>query len=86
MPFTVEVRNPFDRAETAHIEMVVPPGWRADPPVQDIKLSARQVAETEFALRVPADAPPQERTRVAVDLTVGRTAFGQQAEALVSVR
>ncbi|MET8473104.1 MBL fold metallo-hydrolase [Streptomyces sp. NPDC006422] len=86
VPLTVEVRNPFDRAETARLELVVPPGWQADPPVRDIGLSAHQVTETEFALRVPTDAPPQERTRVAVDLTVGRTAFGQQAEALVSVR
>ncbi|MGW2344243.1 MBL fold metallo-hydrolase [Streptomyces sp. NPDC001661] len=86
VPLTVEVRNPFPRAETARLELVVPPGWRADPPVRRLKLSGREVAEARFTLRVPADAPAAERTRVAVDLTVGQMAFGQQAEALVSVR
>ncbi|MFZ3555571.1 MBL fold metallo-hydrolase [Streptomyces sp. BH055] len=86
VPLTVEVRNPFPRAETARLELVVPPGWRADPPVRQLELSGREVAEARFTLRVPADAPAVERARVAVDLTVGQMAFGQQAEALVSVR
>ncbi|MGD6747165.1 MBL fold metallo-hydrolase [Streptomyces sp. BH106] len=86
VPLTVEVRNPFPRAETARLELVVPPGWRSDPPVRQLKLGGREVAEARFTLRVPADAPVAERVRVAVDLTVGQMTFGQQAEALVSVR
>ncbi|MHC5260890.1 MBL fold metallo-hydrolase [Streptomyces sp. UC4497] len=86
VPLTVEVRNPFPRAETARLELVVPSGWSADPPVRQLKLGGREVAEARFTLRVPADAPAAERMRVAVDLAVGQMTFGQQAEALVSVR
>ncbi|WP_037577733.1 MBL fold metallo-hydrolase [Phaeacidiphilus oryzae] len=84
--FTVEVRNPFRRPEPARLRLVLPPGWRADPPERELKLSAGQVLDVEFEVRIPEGAPAAERVRLAADLTVGRMAFGQQAEALVSVR
>ncbi|MFE4720652.1 MBL fold metallo-hydrolase [Streptomyces sp. NPDC056728] len=83
---TVEVRNPFPRPEPAQLRMVVPPDWHVEPPSLEAKLAAGEVRDVEFLVRVPDGAAPAERLRVAVDMTVGRMAFGQQAEALVSVR
>ncbi|MEV8565439.1 MBL fold metallo-hydrolase [Streptomyces sp. NPDC051322] len=83
---TVEVRNPFPQQEQALLTLVVPPGWSAEPLVQKLDIDGHRCAETEFLVRIPASAAPAERQRVAVDMMVGRMAFGQQAEALVSVR
>lgn len=82
----VEVRNPFARPEQATLRMVAPVGWQVEPTVKETELSANEVREVDFTLRVPEGCAAAERLRVAVDMTVGRTAFGQQAEALVSVR
>ena len=75
--FTVSVRNPFDRDETAAVRLVVPAGWTVTPPVREAELEPH--GETDLEFRVVADGPG----RVGADLTVGETRFGQQAEALV---
>ena len=75
--FRVSVRNPFARAETASVRLVVPAGWTVSPPEHRVELDAR--GEAEVAFDVLATGPG----RVAADLTVGETRFGQQAEALV---
>ena len=77
----VTVRNPFDRPERATVRLVVPSGW-GEPPAQELELGPLGEAAAAFA--VPAGAP-ERRARVAADLTVGETPFGQQAEALVDV-
>ncbi|MBP0457622.1 MBL fold metallo-hydrolase [Streptomyces bomunensis] len=83
---SVEVRNPLPEQEQALLSLVVPTGWSAEPLVRKVDIGARRSAETDFVVRIPAGAAPVERERVAVEMTVGRMAFGQQAEALVSVR
>jgi glyoxylase-like metal-dependent hydrolase (beta-lactamase superfamily II) len=82
----VAVSNPFPTAERAEIRLVVPPAWRAEPEVAHLDLGARADGLAEFVVHAPADARPAERLRLAADMTVGRMRFGQQAEALVSVR
>jgi glyoxylase-like metal-dependent hydrolase (beta-lactamase superfamily II) len=79
---TVEVRNPFDRAETARVQLVLPDGWSSEPAVLQLALEPRAEALARF--RVVTAGPPG-RFPVAADLTVGDVRFGQQAEALVSV-
>jgi glyoxylase-like metal-dependent hydrolase (beta-lactamase superfamily II) len=79
--FDVTVRNPFDREETAAVRLVVPAGWD-EPAVQDVALAPRGEAVVRFAV---AAGGPARRARVAADVTVGGTPFGQQAEALVDV-
>jgi glyoxylase-like metal-dependent hydrolase (beta-lactamase superfamily II) len=79
----VWVRNPFERAEPAVVRLVVPDGWVADPPEQQLELGAAAEAHARF--RVQVGAAPAERARIAADLSVGETRFGQQAEALVDV-
>lgn len=80
-----EVRNPFPHRDTAVLHPVLPAGWSVEPAVVRTAVEGHRTAMVEFVLRVPASAPVQERQRVAVDLTVGSTRFGQQAEALVGV-
>ncbi|HET9614991.1 MAG TPA: MBL fold metallo-hydrolase [Candidatus Limnocylindrales bacterium] len=81
---SVVVRNPFARAEIADVAIVVPAGWSAEPPIQRVDLAAR--GEARIAVRICAGATRTRRARIAADLTVGGVRFGQQAEALVTVR
>jgi glyoxylase-like metal-dependent hydrolase (beta-lactamase superfamily II) len=79
----VTVRNPFDRPERATVRLVVPAGW-PKPNLQSLELSALGEAVVRFELAL-VGVPPVARARVAADLTVGDTLFGQQAEALVDI-
>jgi glyoxylase-like metal-dependent hydrolase (beta-lactamase superfamily II) len=78
--FDVTVRNPFDRGETATLRLVVPDGWSASPREHEVELEPH--GEAVVAFRVTAGSAG---ARIAADLTVGETRFGQQAEALVEV-
>jgi len=79
----VTVRNPFDRPHRATVTLVVPAGWPV-PAAQECELPAHGEDVVRFELRTDG-ATPVRRARIAVDLTVGGTPFGQQAEALVDV-
>jgi glyoxylase-like metal-dependent hydrolase (beta-lactamase superfamily II) len=79
---TVEIRNPFDRAETARVRLVLPPGCSSEPPEQELALEPR--AEGRATFRVVPAGPPG-RVPIAADLTIGDVQLGQQAEALVTV-
>ncbi len=80
----VVVRNPFGRAEEAHVRLALPAGWSAAPSERRVALAPRGEARVDFTVR-PGGGPVR-RARVGADLTVGDVRFGQQAEALVSVR
>ncbi len=75
--YSVSVRNPFGRAETAVVRLVTQDGWQVSPPEREVEVAPHGEAEVEFHVR--ASGPG----RVAADVTVGGTHFGQQAEALV---
>jgi glyoxylase-like metal-dependent hydrolase (beta-lactamase superfamily II) len=79
----VAVRNPFDRQERATVRLVVPAGW-PEPAAQEVELAPLGEATARFELAVDG-VEPVHRARIAADLTVGETPFGQQAEALVEV-
>jgi glyoxylase-like metal-dependent hydrolase (beta-lactamase superfamily II) len=81
----VEVRNPFPVPRPASVRLVVPEDWSADPPVQEVKPEGHEERTVAFVVAVP-DHARGTRLRVAADVTVGSVRFGQQAEALVSVR
>jgi glyoxylase-like metal-dependent hydrolase (beta-lactamase superfamily II) len=81
--FEVEVRNPFSRPEQAVIEVMAPAGWQVK--------GGRQIFQITRSRRISFQVTPPpglqvRRARVAVDLTIAETRFGQQAEALVTVR
>jgi glyoxylase-like metal-dependent hydrolase (beta-lactamase superfamily II) len=79
----VAVRNPFDRPERAVVRLVVPPGW-PEPAAQELELDGLAEATVRFEVAT-AGVAPARRARLAADLTVGETPFGQQAEALMDL-
>jgi glyoxylase-like metal-dependent hydrolase (beta-lactamase superfamily II) len=74
---TVTVRNPFTRAETARVRIVATDGLAASPAEQELALDAHGEGVVTFRLDAGGAG------RVAADVTIGETAFGQQAEAVV---
>ena len=80
----VVIRNPFGRPDEATIAIVVPAGWTAEPAVQRAALEPH--GEVRLKFRVAVDGRMVRRARIAADLTVGTARFGQQAEALITVR
>jgi glyoxylase-like metal-dependent hydrolase (beta-lactamase superfamily II) len=79
----VTVRNPFARDDAAVVRLVAPEGWHVSPDEHELAVDALGEAAARFAVRPSGE--PVRRARVAADLTVGVTPFGQQAEALVDV-
>jgi glyoxylase-like metal-dependent hydrolase (beta-lactamase superfamily II) len=75
--FDVVVRNPFDRDETAVVRLVVPSGWNVEPAEREVGVDAKADAVVRFAV------VPSGPGRLAADVTVGDTRFGEQAEAVV---
>ena len=80
----VEVRNPFARRETADVTLVVPDGWALFPATARVVLEANGTARCGF--RIVPVGPARRRARIAADLSVGERRFGQQAEAVITVR
>ncbi|MEA2518744.1 MAG: hypothetical protein QOF49_824 [Chloroflexota bacterium] len=80
----VIIRNPFGHDDEATVALVVPAGWSAEPAVRRLAVEPR--SEARIGFRVVVGSQPVRRARIAADLTVGNVRFGQQAEALVSVR
>jgi glyoxylase-like metal-dependent hydrolase (beta-lactamase superfamily II) len=80
----VFVRNPFQRHAEACVRLALPEGWIGEPAEAVAALPALGEGHVDFDVR-PA-AVPVRRARLAADLTVDGARFGQQAEALVTVR
>jgi hypothetical protein len=83
LELSVVVANPHDREEAATVRLVLPEGWAATPAECELTVAAGSEQVAEF--RVRAGGEPARRARVAADVTLGDTRFGQQAEALVDV-
>lgn len=81
---SVEVTNPFGSAQPVTVDMVLPDGWKCDPPTHQIEVPGRSTGTLSFEV-MPPDDGTWRRARVAADLTVGDRHFGQHAEALVDV-
>ncbi len=80
----VTVQNPLPDAQTAHIVLVLPTNWQAEPPEASITLTPQAEGELTFTLHIPAT--PVRRARIAADVTIGNLHFGQHAEALITVQ
>ncbi|HUQ22612.1 MAG TPA: MBL fold metallo-hydrolase [Gaiellaceae bacterium] len=77
----VVVRNPFARSVAASVRLVVPAGWpQPEPELRELAAGA----EETIGFLVTAGGAAR-RARVAADITLGETRFGQEAEALVDV-
>jgi glyoxylase-like metal-dependent hydrolase (beta-lactamase superfamily II) len=79
----VEIRNPFATAQRALVSLVLPDGWRSDPRAVEVELEPAGLGRAAFQVHVGGDTGV---VPVAAELTIGDTRFGQQAEALVTVR
>ncbi|MFL5674143.1 MAG: MBL fold metallo-hydrolase, partial [Chloroflexota bacterium] len=79
----VIVRNPFARAGSADVVLVVPPGWVAEPASRRARLDPH--GERRLRFRVRTGMTPVRRARIGADITVAGVRFGQQAEALITV-
>ncbi len=82
LELTVAVRNPHPGPTTAHLDPVVPAGWRVEPEGAEVALAVGEEASASFVVVVGG---PVRRARLAVDVTVGDLRLGQHAEALVDV-
>ncbi|MBI5031692.1 MAG: MBL fold metallo-hydrolase [Chloroflexi bacterium] len=82
--FEIEIKNPFDRDQDTCAVIVAPLGWHVEPAIIETRVQAREQQIVKFSLTLPFDISVR-RARIAVDLTIGTTRFGQQAEALVSI-
>lgn len=83
LELVVRARNPFAGEDVARVRLVAPDGWTVVPEQHEVAVPGR--SEVDVSFRARPDIPAR-RARVAADLTVGETAFGEQAEALVDVQ
>lgn len=77
--------NPSQVAETAQLRLVLPQGWIAAVAQKQVQLHPCGTETLFFQITPPAGLVVR-RERIAVDLTVGDLKFGQQAEALITVK
>jgi glyoxylase-like metal-dependent hydrolase (beta-lactamase superfamily II) len=79
----VTARNPFDRPAEATLRLVTPRGWEVSPETQEVSLESLGESTARFEVTIGNASAP--RVVVAAELTVDDVAFGQQAEAIVTV-
>lgn len=84
--FEAEAINPFSRTAKLELTPVLPEGWRAEPPVVRETFGPNETKRASFTVRIPPEAEPVRRARIALDVTADRKRFGQHAEAVVTVR
>jgi hypothetical protein len=84
LPLEVACLNPLPEEQDVCIELRVPDGWSARPAQVQARIGPSDWHVAVF--EVCASEGPMRRARVTVDLTVGSTMLGEQAEALVTVR
>jgi glyoxylase-like metal-dependent hydrolase (beta-lactamase superfamily II) len=87
--FQVSAFNPLPEPTEICLEWIAPPGWLVIPDpaaAQPMETMASGVEfQANFIIRVPADALPARRVRLAVDVTAGSLRLGQQAECLIDL-
>jgi glyoxylase-like metal-dependent hydrolase (beta-lactamase superfamily II) len=81
----VEVLNPLSRDETAEITLVLPSAWNREALRQTVAVPAQGRQTVSFLLSLP-EKRTARRDRIAADVSFGARKFGQQAEALVTIR
>jgi glyoxylase-like metal-dependent hydrolase (beta-lactamase superfamily II) len=81
---SIAVKNPFSTEEEAVITFVTPDDWMMDEEEYRFRISGKEEAELKVSITVPF-GKTSRRERVAADITIGNTKFGQQAEALITV-
>lgn len=83
LTFSVELLNPSLQPQTVRAELIVPAGWQVTP--SEHILDIESIATVVFQVQPPAGLSTW-RERIAVDITFGSHSFGQQAEALITLK
>lgn len=83
--YLVEIYNPFPNRENCVVQMVVPPTWEVIEGEFRVWLDAGASRVVQFHVK-PQYNQKVRRARLAVNLTIGSQQYGQQAEALVTIR
>lgn len=83
--FNLTLQNPLEQDANARVRLVLPKGWRAEPPELSVHLPAHNSDILAFEVVTPGGVRVR-RARIAADVTIGEQRFGQQAEALVTVK
>jgi glyoxylase-like metal-dependent hydrolase (beta-lactamase superfamily II) len=83
--FQVSGFNPLTEPAEICLEWVAPPGWVVMPAPPAGVIGPGAALQAAFTIRVPLDAFPERRVRLAVDITAGPLRLGQQAECLVTI-
>lgn len=85
LKYQVQVINPQDSAAEITIRPVVPEGWLALPAVIRLGAEPGETVHAGFTVQ-PPEGLRLRRARVAVDIDIGGRRYGEQAEALVTLR
>lgn len=80
--YAVTIRNPLGEHAKAKVGIVTPIEWRA--PAHELTFDLKPGEEKVVDFTVAPSAPGL-RQRIAIDLTIGNTMFGQHAEAIIDV-
>jgi glyoxylase-like metal-dependent hydrolase (beta-lactamase superfamily II) len=85
IPVSVEVVNPLPDEEDIQVRLILPNEWKAEEQEKNIRLPAKGKEKLGFTISVP-EGIKARRMRIAVDITAGIKRFGQQAEALITIK
>lgn len=76
------VRNPYDTATDAVLELHGPEDWDVGSPVR-VRLEAGEEKRVPFAIRV--GPVPTRRARLALDVTIGELRLGEHTDAVIEI-
>jgi hypothetical protein len=77
--------NPLDRGQLIKTSLVLPEGWETKPAQIEKIVKAGEIVTVDFHVLIPKGEEPARRIRIALEVTVGNSLFGQQAEALITI-
>jgi glyoxylase-like metal-dependent hydrolase (beta-lactamase superfamily II) len=85
LPIQIQLRNPFPTQEQAEVRLVIPEGWKGAKEELLLELAPLELRTIHYEIQSP-EALSIRRARIAADITIGGRRFGQQAEALITVK
>jgi glyoxylase-like metal-dependent hydrolase (beta-lactamase superfamily II) len=81
----VEVRNHCAETTDAHVHLVLPVAWQAEPSVGSTRIPSGASARLRFAVVASPDAAIGVRSVVLAEVSLGALRLGQAAEALITL-
>lgn len=86
-PFEIRVRNHSKTSIALQISLVVPPGWKVQPKISRVAVSANGKTSVPVSVIIPADfGAAGSRLAIAADVLADGKYLGQIAEAVIDVR